>query len=163
MHPFLGMHDGLEDKACLLTTDTGDAGSSPHVARRFFQWCSMTNIAIYIIKKCKKFDHCVLVQIDNGLTWNIVYGERLVFKTLFYSLLNWYDFFYRRHNSNIFLIVSIFSNFWYFGSHRQFLIFFFAIFKFNFSKNKNWFFFLLLFHFVLVINGSIFVWHFIPF
>ena len=51
MHPFLGMHDGLEDKACLLTTDTGDAGSSPHVARRFFQWCSMTNIAIYIINK----------------------------------------------------------------------------------------------------------------
>ena len=34
---FLGMHDGLEDKAGLLTTDTGDAGSSPHVARRFFQ------------------------------------------------------------------------------------------------------------------------------
>ena len=30
------MHDGLEDKACLLTTDTGDAGSSPHVARRVF-------------------------------------------------------------------------------------------------------------------------------
>ena len=48
---FLGMPDGLEDKACLLTTDTGDAGSSPHVARGFFQWCSMTNIAIYIIKK----------------------------------------------------------------------------------------------------------------
>ena len=45
------MPDGLEDKACLLTTDTGDAGSSPHVARGFFQWCSMTNIAIYIINK----------------------------------------------------------------------------------------------------------------
>ena len=30
------MHDGLEDKACLLTTDTGNAGSNPHVARRFF-------------------------------------------------------------------------------------------------------------------------------
>ena len=24
MHPFLGMHDGLEHTACLLTTDTGD-------------------------------------------------------------------------------------------------------------------------------------------
>ena len=30
---FLGMHDGLEDS---MTTDTGDAGSSPHVARWFF-------------------------------------------------------------------------------------------------------------------------------
>ena len=30
---FLRMHDGLEHIACLLTTDTGDAGSSPHVAR----------------------------------------------------------------------------------------------------------------------------------
>ena len=30
-----GMHDGLEDIACLLT-DTGDAGSSPHVAREVF-------------------------------------------------------------------------------------------------------------------------------
>ena len=35
--------------AFLLTSDTGDAGTSPHVARRFFQWYSMTNIAIYII------------------------------------------------------------------------------------------------------------------
>ena len=31
------LHDDLEDIACLLTTDTGDAGSSPHVARWFFQ------------------------------------------------------------------------------------------------------------------------------
>ena len=30
---FLGMHDGLEHIACLLTTDTGDADSSPHVVR----------------------------------------------------------------------------------------------------------------------------------
>ena len=49
MQPFLGMHNGQEDIACLLTTDTGDAGSSPHVARRFFEWCSTTNIAIHII------------------------------------------------------------------------------------------------------------------
>ena len=33
MHLFLGMHEGLEDIACLLTTDTDDAGSSTHVAR----------------------------------------------------------------------------------------------------------------------------------
>ena len=33
---FLGMHDGLEDIAYLLITDTGDTGSSPHVARCFF-------------------------------------------------------------------------------------------------------------------------------
>ena len=33
---FLGMHDGRGDIAFLLTTDTGDAGTSPHVARRFF-------------------------------------------------------------------------------------------------------------------------------
>ena len=36
MHPFLGMYDGLEHIAFLLTSDTGDAGTSPHVARRFF-------------------------------------------------------------------------------------------------------------------------------
>ena len=30
-----GLHDSLVDKACQLTTDTGNAGSSPHVARRF--------------------------------------------------------------------------------------------------------------------------------
>ena len=29
-------YDGLEDKACLLTSDTGDAGSSPHVAQKGF-------------------------------------------------------------------------------------------------------------------------------
>ena len=50
MHPFLGMHEGLEHIVCLLT-ETGDAGSSPHVARCFFfndvPW---QNIAIYIIK-----------------------------------------------------------------------------------------------------------------
>ena len=66
MHPFLGMHDGLEDKACLLTTDTGDAGSSPHVARRFFQWCSMTNIAIYIINK---MTHVLAWQIRKHIDW----------------------------------------------------------------------------------------------
>ena len=27
------MHDGLDDIACLLTTDTGDTGSSPHMTR----------------------------------------------------------------------------------------------------------------------------------
>ena len=49
---FLGMHYGLKDIAYLLTTDTGDAGSSPHVARWFFQWCSMTKYCyIYIINK----------------------------------------------------------------------------------------------------------------
>ena len=48
MHPLLGMYDGRGDIAFLLTTDTGDAGTSPHVARRLFQWYSMTNIAIYI-------------------------------------------------------------------------------------------------------------------
>ena len=37
MHPFLGVYDGQGDIASLLTTDTGDAGTSPHVARRFFQ------------------------------------------------------------------------------------------------------------------------------
>ena len=67
MHPFLGMHDGLEDKACLLTTDTGDAGSSPHVARRFFQWCSMTNIAIYIIKRNTPTDW--ISKFISQLTW----------------------------------------------------------------------------------------------
>ena len=46
---FFGMYDGRGDIAFLLTSDTGDAGTSPHVARRFFQWYSMTNIAIYII------------------------------------------------------------------------------------------------------------------
>ena len=34
--------------ACLLT-ETGDAGSSPHMAQGFFQWCSMTNNALNII------------------------------------------------------------------------------------------------------------------
>ena len=29
--------DGQGDIASLLTTDTGDEGTSPHVARRFFQ------------------------------------------------------------------------------------------------------------------------------
>ena len=38
MHPFLGMHEGLEDIAFLLTADTGDAGTSPHVARSFFNY-----------------------------------------------------------------------------------------------------------------------------
>ena len=36
MHPFLGMYDGRGYIAFLLSTDTGDAGTSPHVARRFF-------------------------------------------------------------------------------------------------------------------------------
>ena len=35
LHPFLGMYDGREHVACLLT-ETGDAGSSPHVAKVFF-------------------------------------------------------------------------------------------------------------------------------
>ena len=52
-----GMHDGRGDIAFLLTTDTGDAGTSPHVARRFFQWYSMTNIAIYIINNELRY-HC---------------------------------------------------------------------------------------------------------
>ena len=57
MHPFLGMYDGRGDIAFLLTTDTGDAGTSPHVARRFFQWYSITNIAIYIINNELRY-HC---------------------------------------------------------------------------------------------------------
>ena len=45
----LGMHDGLEDIACLLTTDSGDAGSSPHLPRKvFFNDVPWQNIAIYI-------------------------------------------------------------------------------------------------------------------
>ena len=44
---FLGMHDGPEDIACLLTTDTGDTGLSPHVARWFFNDVPWQNIAIY--------------------------------------------------------------------------------------------------------------------
>ena len=48
MHPFLGMDDGLEDIACLLTTDTGDAGSSPHVARWFFSMMFHDKILLYI-------------------------------------------------------------------------------------------------------------------
>ena len=51
MHAFLGMHDGLEDIAFLLTTDTGDAGSSPHVARYFFNDIPWQTIAIYTINK----------------------------------------------------------------------------------------------------------------
>ena len=57
MHPFLGMYDGRGDIAFLLTSDTGDAGTSPHVARRFFQWYSMTNVAIYIINNELRY-HC---------------------------------------------------------------------------------------------------------
>ena len=38
----------VESIACLLT-ETGDAGSSPHVSKGFFQWWSMTNNAINII------------------------------------------------------------------------------------------------------------------
>ena len=52
MHPFLGMYDGQVKGipiAFLLTSDTGDAGTSPHVARRFLHLYSMTNIVIYII------------------------------------------------------------------------------------------------------------------
>ena len=47
---FGGMHDGLalEDVAFLLTTDTGDAGSSPHVARWFFNDVPWQIIDIYI-------------------------------------------------------------------------------------------------------------------
>ena len=48
MHPFLGMHDGLEDIACLLTTDTGDAGSSPHVGRWVFSMMFFDKILLYI-------------------------------------------------------------------------------------------------------------------
>ena len=32
-----GVYDGQGDIASLLTIDTGDAGTCPHVARRFFQ------------------------------------------------------------------------------------------------------------------------------
>ena len=52
MDPFLGMHDGVEDITCLLTTDTGDAGSSPHVDKiGFFNDVPWQDIAIYIINK----------------------------------------------------------------------------------------------------------------
>ena len=50
MHPFLGVYEGQGDKASLLTTDTGDAGTSPMLPEGFFNDISMTNIAIYIIK-----------------------------------------------------------------------------------------------------------------
>ena len=53
----MGMYDGLGDIAYLLTTDTGDAGSNPHVAIRFFQGYSMTNIANYIINNELRY-HC---------------------------------------------------------------------------------------------------------
>ena len=45
---FLGMHDGLGDIACLLTTDTGDAGSSPHVAREVFSMMFDDEILLYM-------------------------------------------------------------------------------------------------------------------
>ena len=38
MHPFLGMYDGRGDIAILLTTDTGDAGTSPHEKLIFYNW-----------------------------------------------------------------------------------------------------------------------------
>ena len=37
-----------ESIACLLN-ETGAAGSSLNVAKRYFQWCPMTNNAIYVI------------------------------------------------------------------------------------------------------------------
>ena len=45
---FFGMHDGLEDIAFLLTTDTGDAGSSPHVTRCFFSMMFHDKILLYM-------------------------------------------------------------------------------------------------------------------
>ena len=63
---FLGMHDGRGDIAFLLTSDTGNAGTSPHVARRFFQWYSMTNIAIYIINNELRY-HCSINYITNTM------------------------------------------------------------------------------------------------
>ena len=41
------LYDGLEDTACLLT-DTGDTGSSPHVARWFFSMMFHDKILLYI-------------------------------------------------------------------------------------------------------------------
>ena len=49
------VYDGRGDIASLLTTDTGDAGTSPHVARKFFQWyfhdkyCYLYIVDIYMI------------------------------------------------------------------------------------------------------------------
>ena len=75
------MYDGRGDKAFLLTSDTGDAGTSPHVARRFFQWYSMTNIAIYIIKEpiCGKPVielFLLLFVVINHLQQNTLYPQR---------------------------------------------------------------------------------------
>ena len=48
--PFLGMYDGQEDIASLLTTDTGDAGTSPHVARFFQLYFHDKYCYLYIIE-----------------------------------------------------------------------------------------------------------------
>ena len=44
---FSGMHDRLEDIVFLLTTDAIETGSSPHVARWFFNDVPLQNIDIY--------------------------------------------------------------------------------------------------------------------
>ena len=77
---FLGMHDGLEDIAFLLTTDTGDAGSSPHVARWFLQWCSMTKYCyIYIyIKLINELRYCsidYITKIASVMMWELTLDE----------------------------------------------------------------------------------------
>ena len=52
MHLQKKLHHGLEHIACLLTTDTGDALSSPHVAR----WVnSMT-------KYCYKYNYFTIIS-----------------------------------------------------------------------------------------------------
>ena len=63
------------------------------------------------------------------------------------------------HNSKMFLIISCYSNYWYFGSSRQFLSFF-SIFI---SPKVKFHFLNLLFRFVQIINANSFVFHFIWF
>ena len=72
-----GMYDGRGDIAFLLTSDTGDAGTSPHVARRFFQWYSMINIAIYIINDELRY-HCSInyvTKIASVMMWELTLDE----------------------------------------------------------------------------------------
>ena len=77
MHPFLGMYEGWGDIAFLLTTDTGDAGTSPHVARRFFQWYSMINIAIYIINNELRYHWSInyITKIASVMMWELTLDE----------------------------------------------------------------------------------------
>ena len=45
-------------RQCCWLLKTDDTGTSPHGAKRFFQWYSMTNIAIYIINNELQYQIC---------------------------------------------------------------------------------------------------------